>query len=262
MTTRSTPGGLDRVGAHPGPDRDPGLVLLVALGVAEVGDDGGDRCGAGPLEGVDPEQQLHEVVVGREGRPLHQEDVPAPDVLEHPDEQVAFREPQRLARTERQSRYSAMARPAFDWLIRRGGRSRPATSPSYLHRGALPISRWTSCNVPLGDEVGSAADAGVLELVDLGSVRDQPDHLLDGRPGEFDVPLGRVISRTNTAWSSTTNVGTPNMWWLSDLPLVGLADFVVGPGLLELGETPSTSTPTDASASRTTASSRMSRLSS
>jgi len=31
-------GRLDRVGAHPGPDRHPRLVLLVALGVAEVRD--------------------------------------------------------------------------------------------------------------------------------------------------------------------------------------------------------------------------------
>jgi hypothetical protein len=92
---------FDRVGAHPGPDRDPRLVLLVALGVAEVGDHGGDRCGAGPLEGVDPEQQLHEIVVGRERCPLDDVGVPAPNVLEDLDEQVALREPQHLGATDR-----------------------------------------------------------------------------------------------------------------------------------------------------------------
>ena len=92
---------LDRVGAHPGADRDPGLVLLVALRVAEVRDHGGDRRRAGALERVDPEQQLHEVVVGGERRALHQEGVPAADVLEHPHEEVAFGEPQRLAGPER-----------------------------------------------------------------------------------------------------------------------------------------------------------------
>ena len=50
VTTRSDAGGLDSVGAHPGPDRHPGLVLLVAFGVAEVGDHRRDRGGAGPLQ--------------------------------------------------------------------------------------------------------------------------------------------------------------------------------------------------------------------
>ena len=100
VTTRSAPGGLDGVGADPGPDRHPGLVLLVALGVAEVRDHRGDRRGAGPLERVDPEQQLHEVVVGREGRALHQEHVAAPDVLQHPHEEVALGEAQRLRRPQ------------------------------------------------------------------------------------------------------------------------------------------------------------------
>ena len=85
-------GRFDRVGAHPGPDRDPRLVLLVALGVAEVRDDRGDRRGAGALERVDPEQQLHEVVVDRERGALHEEDVAAADVLEHADEEVPFGE--------------------------------------------------------------------------------------------------------------------------------------------------------------------------
>ncbi len=95
---------LDRVGAHPGPDRDAGFVLLVALGVAQVGDHGRDRRGAGPLDRVDPEQQLHEVVVGREGGALDEEDVATADVLEHPDEEVPLGEPERLAAARARTR--------------------------------------------------------------------------------------------------------------------------------------------------------------
>ena len=42
-------GGFDGIGADPGPDRHPRLVLLVALGVAEVRHQHGHRRGAGPL---------------------------------------------------------------------------------------------------------------------------------------------------------------------------------------------------------------------
>ena len=94
-------GCLDRIGAHAGPDRDPGLVLLVALGVAEVGHDRSDRSGAGPFEGVDPKEELHEVVIGGKACSLHKEDVASPDVLQHSDEEVSLREPQGLARPER-----------------------------------------------------------------------------------------------------------------------------------------------------------------
>jgi hypothetical protein len=83
-------GGLDGVSTDPSPDRYPRLVFLVPLGVAEVRDDGSDRQRTGPFKRVNPEQQLHEVVVGRERRALHQEDIPAAHVFENPHEQVAL----------------------------------------------------------------------------------------------------------------------------------------------------------------------------
>ena len=86
------PGRLDAVGADAGPDRDPRLVLLVPLGVGEKRDDRRDLRGAGALEGVDPEEQLDEVVVDRVIGPLHDEDVAAADVLQHADEDVALAE--------------------------------------------------------------------------------------------------------------------------------------------------------------------------
>src|SRR2546429_143440 len=76
-------GRLDGVGADPGSDGHPRLVLLVALGVAEVRNDGRDRRRAGPLQRVDPEEQLDEVVVGRERGALDEENVAASDVLQH-----------------------------------------------------------------------------------------------------------------------------------------------------------------------------------
>ena len=86
------PGRLDAIGADPRPDRDPRLVLLVPLGVGEIRDHRGDLRRAGPLEGVDPEEQLDEVVVDRVVDALDDEDVAAPDVLEHADEDVPFAE--------------------------------------------------------------------------------------------------------------------------------------------------------------------------
>jgi hypothetical protein len=91
--------GLDRVGTDPSTDRDAGLVLLVAFRVAEVRDDRGDAVGTRPLECVDPEQQLHEVVVGREDRRLNDVDLTTADVLEDSHEEVAVRDAHGLACT-------------------------------------------------------------------------------------------------------------------------------------------------------------------
>jgi hypothetical protein len=100
VTTRSGAGGFDRVGAHPCSDRDPRLVFLVALGIAEVGDDRGDRRRACTFERVNPEEQLDEVVVGGKCGALDEEDIASSYVVEHTHEQVALREPQRFRRSE------------------------------------------------------------------------------------------------------------------------------------------------------------------
>ncbi len=87
---------LQRISADAGPDRHPRLVLLVALGVAEIGDHRGHRPRAGPLQCVDVEQQLHEVVVGGEDCRLDDVGVSSAHVLQDPDEGVAFGELQGL----------------------------------------------------------------------------------------------------------------------------------------------------------------------
>jgi len=62
---------------QPGPDRHPRLVFLVALGVAEIGYDGGTDAALARLSASISEQQLHEVVVRGERRSLDQEHVAA-----------------------------------------------------------------------------------------------------------------------------------------------------------------------------------------
>ena len=90
-------GDLERLGAHASPDGHARFVLFVALGVTEVGDDHGDRGRGGPFEGVNPEQQFHEVVVGGKDGRLYDVDVTSTYVLSDLDEKVAVGEAQHLA---------------------------------------------------------------------------------------------------------------------------------------------------------------------
>ncbi len=83
---------LDAISADAGPDRDAGLVLFVSLGVGEKGDDRGDLRRTGPLECVDPEQELDEIVVDGIIGALDDENVAAAHVFEHANEHVALAE--------------------------------------------------------------------------------------------------------------------------------------------------------------------------
>ena len=87
---RPRPG--DQVGHQLGGDGIPGLGLAVLPGVAEVGDHGGDPARAGPLQGVDHDQQLHQVVVHRGAGGLHHEHVGAADRLIDGDKVLAVGE--------------------------------------------------------------------------------------------------------------------------------------------------------------------------
>ena len=71
----------DQVGHQLGGDGVAGLGLAVLAGVAEVGDDGGDAPGGGPAEGVDHDEQFHEVVVHRRAGGLNDEYIGAADGL-------------------------------------------------------------------------------------------------------------------------------------------------------------------------------------
>src|SRR5437667_298400 len=75
-----------RTGTDVRTERNSRLVLLVALGVTEVRNDHRDRVRARTRECIDPEQQLHEVRVGRKDGRLDQVDASATHVLQYSDE--------------------------------------------------------------------------------------------------------------------------------------------------------------------------------
>jgi hypothetical protein len=76
---RAGPG--DYIGHQLGGDRRAAAGFPVLPGIAEIGHDRGDPPRRRPLQGVDADQQLHQVVVGRIGGGLDDKDVLAADVL-------------------------------------------------------------------------------------------------------------------------------------------------------------------------------------
>ena len=57
------PGDGDEVGHQLGGDRVAGLGFSILTGIAVVGNDGGDAAGGSALEGVDHNEQLHQVII-------------------------------------------------------------------------------------------------------------------------------------------------------------------------------------------------------
>lgn len=93
-------GGFDGIGADAGANGDTGFVFFVSFGIAEVGDNGGDLSGTRAFEGIDPEQEFHEVFVDGAVNTLDDEAVAAADIFEDSDEDIAFAEHLRLAGSE------------------------------------------------------------------------------------------------------------------------------------------------------------------
>ena len=69
-----------------------GLVLLIALGIAEIGDNGGNTVCAGTLECVQEEKQLRKFIVWIESQRLNEVYVLVPYALIDADEGIAFGE--------------------------------------------------------------------------------------------------------------------------------------------------------------------------
>ena len=111
-------GGFEHVGHDTGADGDAGLVLLIAFGVREIRNNGGDLSGAGPFEGVDPEAELDQVVVHGPIGALHDENVAAAHIFQDPDEDVPFAEDLGLA----------LGRLDSDLLADGGGQAMAATA--------------------------------------------------------------------------------------------------------------------------------------
>ena len=79
----------DEVGHQLGGDGVAGFGLAVLPGVAEVGDHGGDPPGGGPLQRVDHDEKLHQVVVHRGAGGLDDKHVGAADGLINGDKILA-----------------------------------------------------------------------------------------------------------------------------------------------------------------------------
>ena len=74
--------GLQQIGHHPGADRHPGRARAAVLaGIAEIGNHCGDAANAGAFQGIDHDQQFHQVFVGRRAGGLDHENITGADVL-------------------------------------------------------------------------------------------------------------------------------------------------------------------------------------
>jgi hypothetical protein len=74
-------GGLEEIGDELGSYWLTGAAFLFLLGIAVVGNDGGDAGSGGSLDGVDHDEKLHEVMVIGSAGGLNDKDVGATDVL-------------------------------------------------------------------------------------------------------------------------------------------------------------------------------------
>ncbi len=85
-------GGGDEVGDEFGRDGNAGLVLAILAGVTEERDDHRDAGGAGAAGGIDHDEELHQVLVGRRTGRLDDENVAPADVFVDLYEGLAVRE--------------------------------------------------------------------------------------------------------------------------------------------------------------------------
>ena len=72
-------GDRDEIGHQLGGDRIAGLGLSILAGVAVVGNDGGDAAGGSALEGIDHDEQLHQIIIDGAAGGLDNEHIGAAD---------------------------------------------------------------------------------------------------------------------------------------------------------------------------------------
>ncbi len=89
----------DEVGHQLGRDRDPGLDLAILPGVSVVGNHGCDAVRRGAAQGIDHDEQLHQVVIHGRGGGLDHKDIGAPHILRDLDEDLSIRELRHLGQT-------------------------------------------------------------------------------------------------------------------------------------------------------------------
>ena len=82
-----------QIGDQLGRNRRARLCAAILTGIAEIGDDGGDHIGRGPLERVGHDQKLHQIVIGRIGGGLEDEHVFRAHILVDLDKYLTIVEP-------------------------------------------------------------------------------------------------------------------------------------------------------------------------
>ena len=86
-------GCADEVGNHLGADGSARADLAILTGIGIVGNNGGDATGAGALEGIQHEAELHEVAIdARRAGGLHHKNVVAAHIVADLDAQFAIAE--------------------------------------------------------------------------------------------------------------------------------------------------------------------------
>ena len=82
----------NQIGDQLGRDRRPRSRFAVLPGIAEIGDDCGDPLGRGPAQGIDTDQQFHQIVVGGMAGRLDDKYILAADILVNFDENLVIGE--------------------------------------------------------------------------------------------------------------------------------------------------------------------------
>ena len=87
------PGGLDQVRNEPGRNRDSSRVLAVLARVTVIGDDSDNLARGGSAQGVDDDEEFHQVIVHRWTGRLDDKDVGSSDRLANPHPDLSVIEP-------------------------------------------------------------------------------------------------------------------------------------------------------------------------
>ncbi len=138
-------GDADHVSHQAGGDRHAGLILLVGAPVCQVGNDRRDAVGRGPIERIQKDQQLHQVVIDRRRGGLDQKDVLAAYALVQPHKDILVGKRDDIAPRERHAeifadplgeRRATRAAEQFDRAVR--------TSQMLTHSSQTPTLGYSS----------------------------------------------------------------------------------------------------------------------
>src|SRR5487761_1785123 len=158
------PGGGKQIRYELRRDGDPGTVLAVLPGVSVIGDHHGDAPGRSPLESVDHNQQLQQMLVDRIAGRLHDKNVGPANILQKLKVHFSVREPLQAYFAQRHSDKLANL-----FRQRQVGSSREDLKALVL---AVRLGAFASgCRSGLGPAGGWYNCAGRLLLRHLGGFR-------------------------------------------------------------------------------------------